>query len=215
MKLIKMNKKTKFIITIALILLSVSLVFYLSIKTEIWQKSVESESEALKPYSLYISSGRYYLQSKDYEKAKESFDKAIGIDPNQSPGWSGLGYALIGSGNLEKAEECLNKALTLNPNDALAYGGLGQISLYKKGDIEKAKEYYLKVLKLEPNEWTYIALGRISLQEGDLKEAQKYFDQASELDPDNVQAYIARGRALLEEGKQEEAEECFKKALEK
>lgn len=99
------------------------------------------------------------------KNAKNSFDKAIKIDPNAS---NGSAYTSLGSlyyqvpswpiafGDNDKAKEYLTKGLELNPDGIDSNYFYGDY-LYKTGDASKAEKVLKKALQAHPREGRQIA----------------------------------------------------------
>jgi tetratricopeptide (TPR) repeat protein len=83
------------------------------------------------------------------EKALESFNRAISIDPTRADGYLGRANALNTLKRFEEALPDYNKALEIDPNLANAYINRG--SAYSHlGQYEKAIADYEKGLELDP-----------------------------------------------------------------
>ena len=87
----------------------------------------------------------FIWKSGEYDKAKNSFDKAIALDPNRSKYYVGQGNANVRLDKIDDAIASFEKALKVNPNDAEALERLGDIYA-KLGDWAKAADYYKKAL---------------------------------------------------------------------
>lgn len=108
-------------------------------------------------YTTYYYYGNFYLETKDYDKAIEYFNKAIILGANK-PNTLGLLYNLLGQayerkGDLVDAEkyyvQSSNMALKLGDTEsaAIPLRHLGDI-YYKNGNLQKAYEYHLKALMI-------------------------------------------------------------------
>ena len=72
-----------------------------------------------------------------------------------------------------------------------------------------------KAIKLNPkDDWSYIRLGRIYKEQGNIAQTQACFKKALELNPRNGWAYIGLGWVYKEQRDFIQAEACFKKAIE-
>ncbi len=71
-------------------------------------------------YEYNILAGIYWSERKDYEKALESFDKAIAIDSSQPLPYYHRGLLNVQRGAFEEACENWKKALLLSPPEELA-----------------------------------------------------------------------------------------------
>jgi len=70
--------------------------------------------------------GNAYLQKEQYEKATETFTRALQIDPYDSDSQFCLGWSQLKLGKNQQAVDSLEKAVLLNPHDAEAEDALGQ-----------------------------------------------------------------------------------------
>jgi tetratricopeptide (TPR) repeat protein len=89
---------------------------------------------------LHIAVGRNYLalSKPDYDKAIASFEKAIGIAPDEPEGYDLLGWTYgFYEGELDRAIIELERAVELDPNYASAYGHLGWL-YYAQRNYEDA-----------------------------------------------------------------------------
>ena len=70
----------------------------------VWAKNVDD----------YMEEGLKYKENRQYDKALESYEKAIEIDPNLSNAFSRIGNVYAAQHNNEKAIEFYNKAIFLS-----------------------------------------------------------------------------------------------------
>ena len=95
----------------------------------------------------YVQEGIKYSNQENYNKARESFLKAVEEDPKNINGHYGLG----GIYNLEKkyvdAEKAFNSAIQLDPTHYNAWYSLGYTYelMGKKEDAEKSYEKYRRL----------------------------------------------------------------------
>jgi tetratricopeptide (TPR) repeat protein len=76
---------------------------------------------------LHYAFGRTLLQAQQLPEAEASFRRALRLDRDLAPAWSGLGNTLLVRGSVEEALSCFRHALAIDPDfaeahDALAYG---------------------------------------------------------------------------------------------
>ncbi|MBD2364208.1 tetratricopeptide repeat protein [Anabaena minutissima FACHB-250] len=83
------------------------------------------------------------------QEALASADRAIGINPELSPGWYNRGVVLLNLRRYEEAITAYNRADTLTPNDANILLGKG-IALLKVGKLPDAIAAFEATLKLDP-----------------------------------------------------------------
>ncbi len=93
-----------------------------------------SYSVVLEPsYAGYHNLGLIYANKGDYEKAKEAYNKALGINAASFRAWYELGLLEAGNGYFKEAVDSYKKAVELNPAFPEAHLGLGSAS-YWNGD---------------------------------------------------------------------------------
>ena len=59
--------------------------------------------------------GRYALQAKKWDRARESLHRSVEANPFYVPAWNDLGIAHSGAGDVELARECWRAALWIDP----------------------------------------------------------------------------------------------------
>ena len=105
--------------------------------------------------------GSEAFRKGDFDKAIESFNKALSLDPKNFNAYNGLGNVYARKGDVDKAIESFNKALSLNANEPSAHIGLGNL-YFRKGDTPKAIESFEKVLSTYPrNAEALFSLGAV------------------------------------------------------
>ena len=165
-------------------------------------------------YEDFINLGKKYFLEKNYEKAKEAYEKAIELDPKDARAYNNLANVYYEEKDYEKAKEAYEKAIELDPNFAGAYNNLG-ILYYKEKDYEKAKEAYEKAIELDPNfAIAYFNLANVYDEEKDYEKAKEAYEKAIELDPKYAKAYNNLGILYYEEKDYEKAKEAYEKAIE-
>jgi protein O-mannosyl-transferase len=85
----------------------------------------------------------------DDEAARESFDAALQLNPNQASAWVGKGLIAQKQGRLDEAIEDLSRGVALQPSGE-HYLDLGR-SLQQAGRPAEAVAAYRRALKLSPN----------------------------------------------------------------
>jgi len=98
--------------------------------------------------STYANMGTTYLDLGDDEKARQSYDRALQLNPNQPNAWFGLGFMAEKQGNLDGAIFHYSRSLELAPT-AAGYLRLGN-ALQLANRREEALASYQAALKLSP-----------------------------------------------------------------
>lgn len=160
-----------------------------------------------------LNQGREQLESKRYDKAIESFSKALAQKPEMILAYHGLTMAYLRLGDLPKAQETANKAVAVNPNDANAHLALAQVSLAQR-QPSAAIESYKKVTQLAPDFSNgFYDLGTAYLQVGKSEEAATALKESIRLNPNWVGAHMNLAIAYLQLKKDDEGIAELKEAL--
>lgn len=133
-----------------------------------------------------------YLAAKDDMKgAAEQMDYAVNLDPTDAQAWNRLLVLNIISENYEAAIAAGDRAIELNPNDIELYGYIAP-AYYNIKQYDKAIEVYKKALAAvdstdtEHRSMFLGGMGDAKFSKGDTIGAFALYDQAIEIDPNNV-----------------------------
>ncbi|HWT00791.1 MAG TPA: tetratricopeptide repeat protein [Pyrinomonadaceae bacterium] len=144
----------------------------------------------------YLRLGKDQLEKKDYLRAAESFEKAVGLDPTSAEAYYFRGRVQLDD---EKAAADFTKAIELKPDYAEAYfrRGLGRDL---GGNERAALEDYNKAIELDPKFVdAYMTRAVLYLLANKGEEAIADYTKVIELKPDG-ESYYVRGNAYLEIG---------------
>jgi tetratricopeptide (TPR) repeat protein len=104
------------------------------------------EAIRLKPVaSLYNSLGYCYMQMKEYDKAKEQFNKAIELEPDFSLSYINLGIISRKNKDYDSAIEYFKKAIELDHKAVVAYNSLA-VAYAELKQFDQAKALFLDAL---------------------------------------------------------------------
>ena len=166
----------------------------------------QAEKVDSRAYKAYLE-GRVHWFDRDLLRSKESYERALKIDPGNSAARAGLAmiFLLMGqspndalppSESVPLAREAAQKALQGDPKNADAYCVLGNIAQSYDHDMPAAERYFRKAIELDPanvtaHEW----YGYFLTVNNRLPEALQQTKLALELDPaspllQNVQGEI-------------------------
>lgn len=147
------------------------------------------------------------LSAKDFEIAKDYFEKAIATDPSFAPAYAALAYTLIGQVQMgliappeamPKIYQNNMKALSLSPRYAESHYMSAILSMVVEWDWEKSEVEFLKAIDANPNHSlsrAYYAHLLLILARFD--EAEKAAETALELDPNNPLVQSLAGVVFL------------------
>ncbi len=138
-----------------------------------------------------------HLQKKEYEKALEA-SKALEARMPKSPVPFNLtGLAYLYKGDAELASKQFNKALAIDPNFFTAEMNLVRID-FANNDIEAMERRYKSILaKSDKHLGALLGMADVAAKKGKPEDAEKWLDQAYQLNPDLPQPGIALTRYYL------------------
>jgi tetratricopeptide (TPR) repeat protein len=163
---------------------------------------------------LYVALGLAYWDRNDYERARETFERAVQIAPQSAEAHNWLGVALAEKANLPAAIAEFRKAVALDPQYGRAHTNLGS-ALAKSGDFAEAVEVFQKALALEPNSLAaHMNLGMALREKGDLEAALEHLRRVADADGNNASLQYELGQTLRQSGDLPAAAAAFERALE-
>jgi arylsulfatase A-like enzyme/Tfp pilus assembly protein PilF len=136
---------------------------------------------------VWTQIGLGYFNKGNLEKARESLEKAISLDPHNALALSSLGTFHLSLFRLQKQKDDLEKAITYytqakkaSPELVSAINGLGVAFRYA-GDHERAIACWKQVLDIDPGFTDiYFNLGITLIETGRRQEALKYLNMCKE-----------------------------------
>jgi tetratricopeptide (TPR) repeat protein len=145
-----------------------------------------------KNYYANFLLGVAYPTNEETEKAIESYNKAIEINPNLVDAYAGLGDLYLDEGKVSDAIRYLKKAIETDPTYVSAYMKLGDA--YAENDqIDEAITYYEKTIEINPRiTRVYYYMGNIYFKKGDREKAIKAYEKVIELEPDSDLSMFAK-----------------------
>ena len=104
-------------------------------------------------YDVLKELGDCYVSVGEYEKARESYDKATVLAPDEAGPYIGFGVIAMQTAELADAETAFKVARRLNPQCSEAYCGLAMIC-QQRADAAGAFDMYLKSLEVDSDNLT-------------------------------------------------------------
>lgn len=195
-------------------------IFNKALQLQLSGKAKEAQKYYLKLIKMRVNNekllfllGTSYLQTKEYDKAINSLDDFIKINPNFQDAFNNRGIALTKKGRYLKSIQDYDKAINLKNNFFDAYLNKG-ISLRYIDQKKEAIKCYQICINLNPkNSKVYNNLGNIYK---DLKQYEKAFDcynKAIKLYKNYAEAYYSRGDLFHHHNHIELAINDFEKAI--
>ncbi|MCD6400071.1 tetratricopeptide repeat protein [candidate division WOR-3 bacterium] len=182
--------------------------------------------------SQYLTAGKVYRQSGQYDKAIEQFKLAIKAEPQNAKAYLWLGRTYGDKNMWKEAAENFDKAYKLNKEETakeikaeksipnpywIAYYNAG-LMCFKEKDYENSKKYVEDALKIASNKKektdTYLLYGSILNAMGDEKGAMEKYKEVLKIDPKNALAYQKIGGYYINNNKIKESIPYLEKATE-
>ncbi|MGB8646393.1 MAG: tetratricopeptide repeat protein, partial [Anaerolineae bacterium] len=118
-------------------------------------------------------------------------------------------------GDYTRAVRLFERVVERVPNHVDARRNLAMAYL-EMGNLDEAERRIIETLKLDPKDaWSYILLGNIySKHRNEFVRAEKWYQRAYELNPNDAILLTNYGALMLERGNREQAEEFFDQAIE-
>jgi serine/threonine-protein kinase len=173
----------------------------------------------------FVSQGndllRHSYRAGNVDEAVDSFQRALGLEPESAPGYAGLAEAYRLKYSKEKLPELLERAranvaeaMRLDEHLTSAQVVNGRI-LLAEGEAERARQVFEEVLLLDPaNAGALVGVGRCAMKEGDRDAAEKAYLEASKIEPDFHGHWETLGIFYYLTGRYGEAETAFARSVE-
>src|SRR5215203_3702467 len=185
-----------------------------------------NETQSVEAYQLYVA-GRYHaskLTHEEIEKAIESYDRALALDPNYVLVYVGLSRAyrsysltsdLSSVETMPKARAAALRALELDENEPEAHTALRLIAFLYDWDWKLAEQHYLRALELDPNNSnSHAGYAHLLSNTGRHEQALAEVRRSRELNPLSISRLAIEGQILHYAGKYDEATEQLQHAIE-
>jgi tetratricopeptide (TPR) repeat protein len=161
-----------------------------------------------------LEKGNALLEAKDYSGARQQYERALEILPDNAAILRAIARAQYGEKKTGDAVATLKRVLDKEPGDSATALLLASLQL-EQGQLEEGKATLARVppdaIK-DPG--IYINMGVVLLNKKKPEDAWEEFDKAVKLKPDEADAYFYRGLAAYQAKKKAEAKADFQKYLE-
>ncbi len=154
---------------------------------------VEPISDLTAVALFYSNRGAERIRDGRTGEALALLTTAVRLDPELSDGWVNFGVAQRRSGRAGEAEAAYRRALELDPGQISAYQNLAAL-LELQGRGAEAKDLLAVTDRgANRNPFSYLALGDLSLRQGRIDEAERFYRRALRLGPDQAETNAALG----------------------
>ncbi|MBO9571336.1 MAG: tetratricopeptide repeat protein [Chitinophagaceae bacterium] len=150
-------------------------------------------------FAQKVEDGKKFFYYERYRSAKETFEKIIAADPNNSEAVYWLGQTLLEQKDSVAAKDLYQKALATNANAPLLLAGMGQI-LLMEGKKDEARQQFETAINLSKGKdiEVFNAVGRANVEarQGDPAYAIEKLTQATQIKKfNNPDTYMLMGNA--------------------
>jgi putative PEP-CTERM system TPR-repeat lipoprotein len=157
--------------------------------------------------------GSLQMMSDDVSAARETFEQAVKVAPNDILSIRFLAAAEEKNGDFAAATKRNLEIIDLEPNDLAAITGLARLSA-GANDLEGARHWLDRAVAADPQNLAIRkTLGRWMLSQRDFEAARNLAEETIELAKDNDDAHRLLGHALLNLGEPEAAINSFTTAI--
>ena len=146
----------------------------------------------------YLDSGKAFLQKQDYASAILQFKNAASELPGEAEPFYYMGLTYIATSHAKEAVECLLRATQVNPKFVDAQVKLAELMIlsHQQALLRQAQGRLDGVVSDHPDNTDALALlASVQFQAGDLRDAEKYLNEALEKHPDQLK--IGHGVGLV------------------
>jgi Flp pilus assembly protein TadD len=182
------------------------------------ERSIYEATLRLVPGSARVHSnlGRVHWMTGDKERARQEFDHAITLAPNDwqtadAHNYRGLIYQQ--EGRHQEAFQEFSRAIELNRRSPHAYVNLAT-TLQALGRMDDARKALESALVLDPRQASaHVNLGNMLFNAGDLANAREHYLRALALNPENPEAHNNLGSVYFNQGRPDLAEREYRASL--
>jgi tetratricopeptide (TPR) repeat protein len=151
---------------------------------------VERVAQQTQAADAYLLAGRTLFRLNEFERARDSLETAVRLNPNLPGVYTALGLAREKMVDNQGAMEAFRKGLEREPNDFEANFGLGSI-LYYERDLEAARTHLDRALRIDPS--AILARYEMALVEkaaGQIEAATADLETIVKADPNFLNAHV-------------------------
>lgn len=160
-----------------------------------------------------VQLGTGYLRRGDYARAKEHLNRALSIDPRSASAHNAIGLVFQLEQEFEIAEDHFKKAIRAEPESTRVRNNYGAF-LFDRGRYRDAIEQ-LEVASedryYEGRATVFENLAISYLRTGDVSGAERAFERAVALNPDQPRALIELAELRYNQGRYTEANQLYRR----
>ena len=171
------------------------------------------QHDSTQHYEILQELGDCYCSLGDYERAKQCYEKAAVLGPDEAVPYIGLGVVALQNNQLDDAITAFHVACRLDAKCAKAYAGLG-MAAQQKNDYHCAFEMYLKALELDgENMIALLGLFQTSCQMGSFEQVTRYLELYLGMHPGDTSVMYPLAALYVKDGKMEASKTVLQNIL--
>lgn len=164
-------------------------------------------------YELVRDMGDCYTQLGDYDQARQCYEKAATLGPDEDAPYVGTGVIALQEGRLDDAELAFRVALRLNRDSSRAWAGLAMIR-QQTGDLSAAFDAYLKSLDVDGDNLTaLLGLFQVSCQMGSFDRVINYLNVYLDMHPGDTAVMFCLATLYVKQHQPQEAQRLLEDIL--
>ena len=191
--------------------------------------SKDRRTASTEAYNEYLLGQQFFRRNnvEGFRRAKQSYEKAVALDPGYAPAWAALALATFWvadsadtltavTAGQERAVEAADKAIALGGNLPDGYLARGFVRVPIQWDFEGARADLQRALSLKPDDPDVLSTyAQVVLRPlGRFPEAIAALRKAAELDPLNARVWGVLGSTLSAGGDFGAARDALNRSLE-
>ncbi|HIJ67142.1 MAG TPA: tetratricopeptide repeat protein [Planctomycetes bacterium] len=160
-------------------------------------------------YDVLRELGDCYVSVGEYDKARECYDEAVGLAPDEAAPYIGFGVIAMQTGELADAETAFKVARRLDPKCSKAYCGLAMIC-QNRSDAAGAFDLYLKSLETDSDNLTaLLGLFQLSCAMGSFSKVIYYLEIYLDAHPGDITVMFCLATLHLKDKQPHKARELL------
>jgi len=152
----------------------------MAVALEELRTAVAADRDYASAYSMF---GLVYMELRETQLARENFEHALRLAPNDPDINHNYGWFLCQTGQAEKSIRYFLRAVgnPLYPRPWRSYTAAGVCSM-RIEKLKDAEQYFRRALRLQPNDPMALSqMAQVQYQEGNMMEAQRYIKRFNDL----------------------------------
>jgi tetratricopeptide (TPR) repeat protein len=168
---------------------------------DITPNDTNQQHDSMQHFEILRELGDCYCSTGDFERAKQYYERAAVLGPDEAAPYVGLGVVALQNNLIEDAVTAFHVACRLDAKCAKAYAGLG-MAAQQKNDYRGAFDMYLKSLELDSeNMIGLLGLFQTSCQMGSFEQVTHYLELYLDMHPGDTSVMYPLSALYMKDGK--------------